>query len=287
MENNMIKANTASNETMTADNRSAVEIWRDFVKKMKASKNENADDFMIYASRFESAVKQYFKYCFESTSHLRTKSKTCAVCFKAIFNSVFTEFLTSNDTLAIKIRNGDMSVIDNDCIELEEICVKLYTGIADAIGIQKYTLGNIVCNEVEISDYFKEVNTEKYKNLKLFMDYCEKEKEVVKGTYCAYNLISDVAKYLSRISFKGDKAALASYNCEIGAKNIINDMLGCVFFKDEKYLDSATTVRLISASSSKDKLELDDALITSVAKDIYEALESYINEEPGTLMNIV
>lgn len=53
----------ASNET-AADNRSAVEIWRDFIKsiklEMETSKNENVNEFMIYASRFESTVKQYF-----------------------------------------------------------------------------------------------------------------------------------------------------------------------------------------------------------------------------------
>lgn len=281
---NVNKANTISNET-----RSAVEIWRDFVKsielEMESSKNENDDEFMIYASRFESAVKQYLKYCFESTSHLRTKSKTCAICFKAVFNSVFTEFLTSNDNLAIKIRNRDMSVIDNDCIELGEICAKLYNGIADAIGMQKYTLGNIVCNEVEVSNYFKEVNTEKYKNLKLFMDYCEKEKEVAKGTYCAYDLISDETKYLSRTSFKENKAVLANYNCEIGAKIIINDMLED-FFNNEQYHESAAIIMLV-AYGQKNIRAIKDSDLIKVAEDVYAALEEYIGVNSGTLKNIV
>lgn len=282
---NVNKTNTTSNET-----RSAVEIWRDFVSAIrdehKKPRNEDFDDqFMIFATGLERATKQYIRYCFESASHRRLSKDICYLYFVAVFNDTFTEFLTGGDSLAAKIRNKDMSVIDSN--ELENIYCKMYDTIEQTMSIQKGTLSMIVINKMEEIEFYHDYETDKYKYLKIFERYCKKEMEIAKGRCCSANLIGDMTKYLSITSFKNNDAEFASYNCEIGAKNIINDMLACVFFKDEKYLDSATTVRLISASSSKDKLELNDALITSVAKDVYEALESYINEEPGTLMNIV
>lgn len=286
---NVNKTNTTSNETV-ADNRSAVEIWRDFVSAIrdehKKPRSEDFDDqFMIFASGLERATKQYIRYCFESVSHRRLSKDICNLYFAAVFNDTFTEFLTGVDSLAVKIRNKDMSVIDSN--ELENICCKMYDTIEQTMSIQKDTLSIIVINKMEEIEFYHDYETGKYNYLKIFERYCKKEMGIANGHCCSANLIRDMTKYLSITSFKNNDAEFANYNCEIGAKNIINDMLNCVFFKDEKYLDSATTVRLISASSSKDKLELDDALITSVAKDVYEALESYINEDPGTLMNIV
>lgn len=284
MENNMIK-NTASNETMAADNRSAVEIWRDFRQRLKQIKFKDSIRYrysLYCIFTLEATARDYIRYCFQSVSHKRLSKDACDVYFTSIFNAATENFIFSDTAIAVKIRNMDVNTITDE--EYDKIASAVMNAIEKKMCIQKDTLSTMILNNMESRFYINEsaTNSAKYANLNIFKQYCKKELTHMMGAGCAANLIDDMERYLRFTAFRNyNEAVRYYYDYNAGANIIVNNMLED-FFQDENYHDSATIIMLV-ASGQKSITDVSDADLHNVASDLYEAWNLILVKSPELL----
>ena len=284
---NVNKTNSVSNETTAADNKSAIEVWRNFKQQLKrfTYKDDKRYEYPYYfIFMLEDAVKDYIRFCFQSVSHKRLSKDACDVYFTSIFNAATETFIFSGTDIAAKIRNADIKNITE--VEYVKIRVAMINAIEEKMCIPKGTLGKMIINKMESRIYINEsANSSKYDNLNIFKEYCRKELAHMMGAGCTANLIEDIEKYLRLKAFKDNEVVHYYYDYNAEANIIVNGMLE-EFFKDEGYHTSATIIMLV-ASGQKSINDISNADLHNITSDLYEAMETYINVEPGTLMYIV